>query len=120
VLTAYSPFASPDRPWADPKDPKLLEDPALLKIAIKHKKSVAQVLLRYQVFNGYNFVIKSFYYLVLTHPKVDMGHVVIPKSVSAERITQNMDVFDFKLTPEDMTAIELLNRPDGRVVRMAL
>jgi 2,5-diketo-D-gluconate reductase A len=49
-----------------------------------------------------------------------MGHVVIPKSVSAERIAQNMDVFDFKLTLEDMTAIELLNRPDGRVVRMAL
>ena len=49
-----------------------------------------------------------------------MGHVVIPKSVSAERIQQNMDVFDFKLTPEDMAAIELLNRPDGRVVRMAL
>lgn len=58
VLTAYSPFASPDRPWADPKDPKLLDDPALLKIAIKHKKSVAQVLLRYQVINGYNFTIK--------------------------------------------------------------
>ncbi|CAB3373315.1 Hypothetical predicted protein [Cloeon dipterum] len=49
ILTAYSPFASPDRSWASPDEPKLLEDPALVAVAKKYNKTVANILLRYQV-----------------------------------------------------------------------
>lgn len=49
VITAYSPLGSPDRPWAKPNDPKLLDDVKLLELGKKYNKSPAQILLRYQV-----------------------------------------------------------------------
>ncbi|XP_059472849.1 aldo-keto reductase family 1 member B1-like [Neocloeon triangulifer] len=94
IFTAYSPFASPDRPWAKPDEPKLIEDPAIVAIAKKYNKTTAQILLRYQI---------------------QRGHVTIPKSVTPARIVQNAQIFDFKLSPEDVEAIEKLDRPDGRV-----
>ncbi|XP_065169477.1 aldo-keto reductase family 1 member B1-like [Atheta coriaria] len=89
VLTAYSPLGSPDRPWAKPEEPVLLEDPKLKEIANKYKKSTAQVLLRYQM---------------------ERGHVVIPKSVTKSRIAENFDILNFKLTPADVAIIDGFDR----------
>lgn len=67
---------------------QLLRTPLLLHIAQRHRKSVAQVILRYNV---------------------QRGIVVIPKSAHVERMTENLDIFDFVLSDEDMKAIGTLD-----------
>jgi diketogulonate reductase-like aldo/keto reductase len=51
---------------------------------------------------------------------VELGNVVIPKSVTPSRIRENIDIFDFSLAADDMAAIQALDRgartgpdPDG-------
>ncbi|WP_430610738.1 aldo/keto reductase [Enterococcus sp. DIV0876] len=67
----------------------VLEDPTLAKIADAHNKSIAQIILRW-------------------HLQRDI--VVIPKSIHTERIAQNIDVFDFTLTDEEMTLISMIDK----------
>lgn len=71
----------------------LLDDPTLAIIADKHHKSTAQIVLRWHV---------------------QLGLIVIPKSVHAERIQQNADVFDFELDNDDMAKISALNTDTRR------
>ncbi|GAA1898833.1 aldo/keto reductase [Streptomyces durmitorensis] len=66
----------------------LLEVPAIVAIAQKHGRTPAQVVLRWHI---------------------QLGNVVIPKSVTPSRIKENIDVFGFELDPEDMAAISALN-----------
>jgi len=94
-LTAYSPLASPDRPWARPEEPVLMDEPKLAEIAKKYNKSVAQILIRWIL---------------------QRGIVVIPKSVTPSRIEENSQVFDFNLESADMEVIASFARPDGRLV----
>ncbi|XAW87549.1 aldo/keto reductase [Vibrio sp. CDRSL-10 TSBA] len=67
---------------------KPFEDEMLQGIAAAHGKSVAQVILRWNV---------------------QRGVTVIPKSVHAERIEQNFDIWDFTLTDEEMEKITSLD-----------
>lgn len=67
---------------------KKLQNSKITTIAKAHGKSNAQVMIRWG----------------LQH-----GNVVIPKSANKERIEENINVFDFELTKEDMTAMDLLN-----------
>ncbi|WP_017571432.1 aldo/keto reductase [Nocardiopsis halotolerans] len=72
---------------------ELLGDPELTAIGERHGKSVAQVVLRWHL---------------------QLGNVVIPKSVTPSRIRENIDVFDFELSAEEMDRIGALDR-GGRI-----
>ena len=74
--------------WSPLARGKILEEPMLETLAKKHGKSVAQVVLRWHI---------------------QRGVAVIPKSNSKERIIENMNVFDFKLSLEEVSAITALN-----------
>jgi len=88
-ITAYAPFGNPGL-MADKLQThgSLLSNPIILDTAKKHRKTPAQVLIRWQI---------------------DSGCVVIPKSITPARISENFNVFDFKLDAEDMTRLRTLN-----------
>ncbi|XP_075066577.1 aldo-keto reductase family 1 member C15-like isoform X2 [Mixophyes fleayi] len=90
VLVGYSVLGSSrDNKWIDQHSPVVLEDKVLVAIAGKHNKSPAQVALRYFL---------------------QLGAVVLAKSFNPTRIKDNFQVFDFHLSPEDLKALESLNR----------
>lgn len=90
-LTAYSPLGSKDRPAGMKSDdePILLDDPTIAEIADAHDATPAQVLIRWAIHRG---------------------TAVIPKSVDAGRIKENLAAADVHLTDADMEQIATLDR----------
>lgn len=84
VTEAYSPLSS---------GKGVIDDPTIVAIANSIGKTPAQVVLRWHL---------------------QLGNLVIPKSVTPERIRENFDVFDVELSDADMAAIAGLER-DGRI-----
>lgn len=80
--------------WSPLGQGRLLHDPTIAAIAGKHKKTPAQVIIRWHL---------------------DQGLIVIPKSVTPARIHENIAVFDFKLDDGDHAAIAKLDTKDGRI-----
>lgn len=72
---------------------ELLQHPVLKDIGKRHGKTAAQVILRWHI---------------------QLGLVVFPKSVTPARIKENIDIFDFKLSHEDMGAIAELDAGQRR------
>ncbi|MET8612467.1 aldo/keto reductase [Streptomyces misionensis] len=75
--------------WSPLAQGAVLDDPAITDIAARHGKSPAQVVIRWHL---------------------QLGNIVIPKSVTPARIRENLDVFDFALSEQEMTAITALDR----------
>lgn len=75
--------------WSPLKQGQLLDEPTIVEIAEKHKKSPAQIILRWDLQNEV---------------------VTIPKSIKEHRIIENANIFDFELTQEDMDRINSLNK----------
>lgn len=88
VITAYSPLGSPGNS-KDKGFPVLLEDKIVNEIAQSHNKTPAQILIRWAI---------------------QRETIVIPKSVTPERIKENVDVFDFELSESEMKQIANLDR----------
>lgn len=89
IFTAYCPLARG----------RLFGDPVLADIARAKNRTIAQVVLRWLVQQG--------------------NIAPIPRSSNPERIAQNLDVFNFALTADEMKRIHALARPDGRIANPA-
>src|ERR1700678_2047334 len=72
----------------------LLGEPVIVDIAVKHRKTPAQVVIRWHL---------------------DSGLIAIPKTVRLERLKENIAALDFRLDDDDMRRIEKLDSPDGRI-----
>ena len=80
--------------WSPLGQGLLLDDPVIARIAARHARTPAQVILRWHL---------------------DLGLAAIPKSASPGRIRENFAVFDFALDPDDLAAIDALDDPHGRI-----
>ena len=73
-------------------DKSLLENPVITALAEKYGKNAGQIILRFEVQEGF---------------------IVLPKSINPERIKGNIDIFDFELTSEEMDSIRGLDTGKG-------
>jgi len=80
--------------WSPLGQGAVLRNERVLRIAQKHRRTAAQVVLRWHL---------------------DNGLVTIPKSVNPERIRNNFNVFDFQLDAEDMALLSDFDSPTGRI-----
>jgi len=74
---------------------RLLDDPVLKEIGARKGRSVAQIALRWLIQQG--------------------NIIPIPRSSNPRRLAENLDVFSFALTPDEMRRIDARKRPNGRI-----
>ena len=80
--------------WSPIAQGEVLDDEVIGKIAATHGKTPSQVTLRWHI---------------------ERGDIVFPKSMKAERMRENFEIFDFTLTQDEVAAISALDRgEDGR------
>ncbi len=75
--------------WSPLAQGELLDDETIAAIAARHGKTPAQTILRWHL---------------------QLGNVVFPKSVTPERIRENIELFDFELSDAEMAEFERLDR----------
>jgi 2,5-diketo-D-gluconate reductase A len=75
--------------WSPLAQGAVLDDPVITEIASAHNRTPGQIVLRWHV---------------------ELGNVVFPKSMTPSRIEENIDIFDFSLTQEEVEQIEALDR----------
>ncbi|HEY2724249.1 MAG TPA: aldo/keto reductase [Pseudonocardiaceae bacterium] len=80
--------------WSPLAQGGVLSEPTVTRIAEAHGVTPAQAVLRWHL---------------------QLGNIVIPKSVTPERIRENFDVFGFELSADEMAAIGELDSPTGRI-----
>ena len=73
---------------------EMFEEKVVVRLAKKYKKTPAQILLRYQIENGV---------------------IVIPKSTHESRIKENIDIFDFSLTSEEIAELSTLDKNEPMI-----
>ncbi|XP_028803125.1 NAD(P)H-dependent 6'-deoxychalcone synthase-like [Neltuma alba] len=86
LVTAYSPLGAPGTGWGNNR---IVDNEILIEIAKSHGKSVAQVALRWLYEQGVSFV---------------------PKSYNKERMKQNLEIFDWSLTQNDLDKISQIKQ----------
>ncbi|MEA5537090.1 aldo/keto reductase [Crocosphaera sp. XPORK-15E] len=91
LLTAYSPLGSKDRAssFKQENEPLLLENSIIQQIAQKHQATTAQILIKWAI---------------------ERGTVVIPKSVSSQRIKENFEAQQVSFDTEDLQLFKALNQ----------
>ena len=73
-------------------DKKLLENPAIVEMAKKYGKNAGQIILRFEVQEGF---------------------IILPKSTNPTRIASNIEIFDFELTADEMNKIRAMDTGKG-------
>ena len=85
VTESWSPLGKRSAPY---------DEPAVAQAASRHNVTPAQVILRWHI---------------------ELGAVPLPKSAQPERQAENLDIFDFELSDDEVAAISALTKPDGRL-----
>jgi 2,5-diketo-D-gluconate reductase A len=77
--------------WSPIAQGRVLEDPTITQVAGQYGRTAAQVVLRWHL---------------------QLGNIIFPKSVTAERVRENFDIFDFELSDADVSLISALNKDE--------
>jgi 2,5-diketo-D-gluconate reductase A len=81
--------------WSPLGQGKLLSDAVIGDLAVRKGKTIARIILRWHI---------------------QRGHIVFPKSLRRERMQENLDLFDFELSPAEVASIDALDKGEaGRI-----